>query len=77
MMKEENFEEMKAGIAAFMEMLGWKEKLVEYYNGNELPLREERGIFTTGVSYAVNCAQKTMLIKFWEKEDLVYEIRLK
>ena len=77
MMKEENFEEMKAGIAAFMEMLGWKEKLVEYYNGNELPLREERGIFTTGVSYAVNCAQKTMLIKFWEKEDLIYEIRLK
>ena len=77
MMKEENFEEMKAGIMAFMEMLGWKDKLEAYYEGDEMPLREERGIFTTGVSYAVNCAQKTMLIKFWEKEDLTYEISFK
>ena len=75
MMKEENFEEMKAGIVALMEKLGWKEKLEAYYEGDEMPLREERGIFTTGVSYAVNCAQKTMLIKFWEKEDLTYEIK--
>ena len=76
MMKEENFEEMKAGIMTVMEALGWKEKLVAYYEGDEMPLREERTIFTTGVSYAVNCAQKTMLIKFWEKEDLTYEIHM-
>ena len=77
MMNEDNFEEMKAGIAAFIGVLGWKEKLVEYYKGNEMPLRESRVINTTGVSYAVNCAQKIMLIKFWEKDNLVYEIKMK
>ena len=76
MMNEDNFEEMKAGIEALMKMLGWKEKLEAYYEGDELPLREEQGIFTTGVSYAVNCNQKTMLVKFWEKEDLTFEIKL-
>ena len=60
-----------------MQKLGWKEKLLEYYAGNEMPLREARQIYTTGVSYAVNCAQKTMLIKFWEKDELTYEIKLK
>ena len=77
MMNEDNFEEMKAGIMTFLQLLGWKEKLVEYYNGNEMPLREARVINTTGVSYAVNCAQKTMLIKFWEKDNLTYEIKMK
>ena len=77
MMNEDNFEEMKAGMVAFMQKLGWKEKLLEYYAGNEMPLREAKQIYTTGVSYAVNCAQKTMLIKFWEKEDLTYEISIK
>lgn len=77
MMNEDNFEEMKAGISAFIEKLGWKDKLEAYYEGDEMPLRKARGIFTTGVSYAVNCTQKTMLIKFWEREDLTYEINFK
>ena len=77
MMDESHFSEMMEGIGTFMALTGWKEKLVEYYNGNEMPLRESRSVFTTGVSYAVNCAQKTMLVKFWEKEDLVYEISMK
>lgn len=74
MMNDNHFEELMPVMQAFLDSLGWKEKLIEYYNGNELPLREAQTIFTTGVSYAVNCAQKTMLIKFWEKEDLTYKV---
>lgn len=70
------FPEIKERVGNFLELLGWKEKLTEYYNGNEMPLREDGGVFTTGVSYAVNCAQKRMLVKFWEKDELVYEIRM-
>lgn len=76
MMDESHFDEMKAGIVSFLNTIGWKEKLVKYYQGDEMPLRQARTIFTTGVSYAVNCAEKTMLVKLWEKENLTYKIKL-
>lgn len=76
MMDESNFTEMMTGIAAFMEAIGWTEKLTEYRAGNEMPLREACDVYTTGAGVAVNCAQKTMYIRFWEKDDLVYELHM-
>ena len=34
-------------------------------------------IYTAGVSYAINCSEKTILIKLWEKDDLAYKTSLK
>ena len=52
---------------------GYKEKLLQYYDGNEEPLRDVGGIMTTGMQFSVNCNKKSVIIRFFEKEDLTYE----
>lgn len=52
---------------------GFKEKLLQYYDGNEKPLRDVGEIMTTGLQFSVNCKGKSVIIRFFEKEDSTYE----
>ena len=52
---------------------GFKEKLLQYYQGNETPLRDCGDIMTTGLRISVNCRKKKMIVQFFEKEDLTFE----
>ena len=52
---------------------GFKEKLLQYYDGNEEPLRDIGEIMTTGMQLSVNCKKKSVIIRFFEKDDLTYE----
>lgn len=74
MSRDDKFEQVRAIISE--RIGGWKEPLLKYYEGDEMPLRENGNIFCTGISYSVNCARKQMLVKFWEKENLIYRIDL-
>ena len=52
---------------------GYKEKLLQYYDGNEEPLRDVGEIMTTGMQFSVNCNKKSVIVRFFEKEELTYE----
>ena len=52
---------------------GFKEKLLQYYAGNEEPLRDVGEIMTTGLQFSVNCNKKSVIVRFFEKEELTYE----
>ena len=52
---------------------GFKEKLLQYYGGNEEPLRDVGEIMTTGMQFSVNCNKKSIIVRFFEKEELTYE----
>ena len=52
---------------------GFKEKLLQYYAGNEDPLRDCGDIMTTGMRISVNCRKKNVIVQFFEKEDLTFE----
>ncbi len=53
------------------------EKLLAFYGDgtvrDETPLRDDGGIWTTSLNVGVNCAQKTIRIRFWENDDIIYE----
>nr|AIF26651.1 hypothetical protein [uncultured bacterium fosmid pJB77G10] len=44
-----------------------------YYKGNEKPLRDNGGIWTTSLNFGVNCATKHLILRFWEKDDTIFE----
>ena len=77
MMDDKNFDIVKEQIGNIVGAMGWKEKLEKYYAGDEKDLRDDGNVFTTGASFSVNCKEKTMLIKFWENDNDVYEIKMK
>ena len=52
---------------------GYKEKLLQYYAGNEQPLRDDGRVMTTGMQFSVNCNKKSAIIRFFEREDLTYK----
>ncbi len=76
MMDDKNFEIVKSHVSAVIEAQNWKEKLTKYYNGDETDLRNDGQVFTTGASFAVSPSEKKMLIKFYENDDLTYEITM-
>lgn len=76
MMDDKNFELIKGYVTTKIKNKEWKEKLTAYYAGDETALRDDGNVFTTGASFAVDCKAKTMLIKFWENDDEVYEIKM-
>ncbi len=53
------------------------EKLLAFYGAgtdkDENPLRDDGGIWTTSISMGINCAQKTLKIRFWESDDIIYD----
>lgn len=51
------------------------EKIVMYENGTEKPLRDDGSIWTTGLSYGVNCKKRHLYLKFWQNDNLIYELQ--
>lgn len=51
------------------------EKVVMYENGNEKPLRDDASIWTTGLSYGVNCKKRHLYLKFWQNDNLIFELQ--
>ena len=50
------------------------EKLLQYYMGNEDPLRDCGEIMTTGMRISANCQKKNIIVQFFEKENLTFEL---
>ena len=73
MMAPENAETVVELCKDLFVKSGFKEKLLQYYAGNEEPLRDVGEIMTTGLQFSVNCNKKSVIVRFFEKEELTYE----
>lgn len=68
---DKNFEALQKGLIKYYTETGIFDKLKKYYAGDEAPLRADGTIWTTGMSFSVNCTQKRMTLKLWEEPDTV------
>ncbi len=54
------------------------EKALAFYGlgveKDEKPLRDDASIWTTSVNLGVNCAERKMKLRFWENDELMYEM---
>lgn len=66
-----NFEELQKGLIRYYTENGIFDLLNKYYAGDEKPLRDDSNVWTTSLSFSVNCTQKRLTVKFWEKDDTV------
>lgn len=73
--RDENFEVLQQGLIKQYSEDGTFEKLRKYYVGDETPLRDDSNIWTTALSFSVNCTQKYLQVKFWENNDMVLKYR--
>lgn len=69
----DNFEALQCGLIKHYTEKGTFEKLRRYYAGDEKPLRDDGNIFTTALSFTVNCTKKRLRVKFWENPDTVIQ----
>ena len=76
MMRPENAEVVVELCKDLFVKNGYKEKLLQYYAGNEQPLRDDGEIMTTGIQFSVNCKKKSMIIRFFERADLTYKFEI-
>lgn len=67
----DNFEALQRGLIKVYTENGTFEKLNRYYAGDEQPLRDDGNIFTTALSFTVNCTKCRLRVKFWENPNVV------
>ena len=70
-----NFEDLQRGLIRYYTESGIFDKLNRFYSGDEQPLRDDGSVWTTTLSFSVNCTQKRLRVKFWEKSDAVMHFR--
>lgn len=70
---DDNFEGLQKGLITYYTESGILEKLEKYYSGDEKPLRDDSNVWTTALSLSVNCTQKRLTIKFWEKPNTIMQ----
>ena len=68
---DKNFEVLKAAVDKKYTESGIYEKLDKYYAGDEKPLRDAGNIWTTSLSFGINCTKKSFTLRFWEEEETV------
>lgn len=68
---DENFDDLQRGLIKHYTENGAFEKLKRYYSGDEKPLRDDGNIFTTSLSFSVNCTKRRLRVKFWENPNTV------
>lgn len=68
---DSNFEELQKGLIRYYTETGIFDLLNKYYSGDEKPLRDNSNVWTTSLSFSVNCTQKRLTLKFWEKPNTV------
>ena len=66
-----NFEDLQKGMIRYYTESGIFDMLTKYYSGDEQPLRDNSNVWTTALSFSVNCTQKRLTVKFWEKPNTV------
>lgn len=66
-----NFEALQHGLMKHYTEKGTFRKLERYYAGDEKPLRDDGNIFTTALSFSVNCTKRRLYVKFWEHPQTV------
>lgn len=69
----DNFEDLQRGLIKHYTENGAFEKLKKYYAGDEKPLRDDGNIFTTALSFSVNCTKRNLHVKFWENPHTVID----
>ena len=47
--------------------------IVAYYEGDEEALRENGSVWTTSFNFGVNCSAKHLLLRLWERDDVIVE----
>lgn len=67
----DNFEDLQKGLIKHYTENGAFNKLKRYYAGDEKPLRDDGNIFTTALSFSVNCTKRRLQVKFWENPHTV------
>lgn len=72
--RDENYGELLKYFKETGKMEDDLRMLNDFYAGNETEIRNKCAVFTTGVSYGINCKQKRMLLRFWEREK-AYEFK--
>lgn len=70
---DKNFEEVKKIADTTFKRNNSKELLEKFFNGDKQPLRDVGDIFTTGMNFGVNCAEKYLIVRFLEDEECIYE----
>lgn len=58
-------------------MAPFQEPAREYRNGNEEPLRSAGNVWTSSFNFGVNCAQKHIILRLWERDDTIFECQWK
>lgn len=72
-MNDNNFEDLQKGLLKYYKESGTMDKLIKYYSGEEKPLRDDSNIWTTALSLSVNCTQKRLMVRFWEKPNTIIQ----
>ena len=72
---DNNFEEAKKIAGNFFKAINAQELLEKFFKGDKQPLRDSGMIFTTGMNFGVNCAEKHLVARFLEDEECIYEFQ--
>jgi len=47
--------------------------LKAYYDGDDKPLRDSGSVWTTSFNFGVNCAEKHLFLRLWERDNVIVE----
>lgn len=72
---DKNFEEVKQMADNMFKKINAPELLEKFFNGDKQPLRDAGAVFTTGMNFGVNCAEKYLIARFLEDEECIYEFQ--
>ena len=70
---DKNFEEVKKIADGVFKATNARECLEKFFKGDKQPLRDSGGVFTTGMNFGVNCAEKYLIARFLEDEECIFE----
>lgn len=77
MIDDKNAEEVFYYFKDYYIKTGGKNDLLEYYKGNEIPLRTKISAATTGAQFSINCSTKNIIVRFFENDDSMYQFSFK
>lgn len=72
---DNNFEEVKTMFDKYVKASNADELLDKFFKGDKQPLRDSGKVFTTGMNFGVNCAEKHLVVRFLEDEESIYEFQ--
>lgn len=74
-LNDDNFEEVQQMFDKFFKETKAPELLEKFMKGDTQPLRDAGNVFTTGMNFGVNCAEKHLIARFQEDEECIYEFQ--